>query len=285
VATRRTRQRLAAQAQAPWLHAESARRMAERLVLIKQPPLRVLDWSGRAGGSTEVLAQALPQAQQSRVLPAGEVTTAQTQGWWQRLLPGRRGVAEVTATAVPAASFDMVWSAMGLHWEADPPAALRQWRRALSPNGFLMFSTLGPGTLGQLRTLYRDAGWGPAMAPLVDMHDLGDMMVEAGLADPVMDQETLRLTWATPEALLAELRSLGGNADPSRWPGLRTPRWRQRLLDALTERAGPDGRIALDFELVYGHAFQKPDPGPRVATQTEIGLDEMRSLLRRKPGA
>lgn len=284
-AARRTRLRLAAQTEAPWLHAESARRMAERLVLIRQPPLRVLDWSGRAGGSAEVLAQALPQAQHSRVRPPGEVTSAQGQGWWQRLLPGRRSVAEVAAAAVPAASFDMVWSAMGLHWEADPPAALRQWRQALSPEGFLMFSTLGPGTLGQLRALYRDAGWGPAMAPLVDMHDLGDMMVEAGLADPVMDQETLRLTWATPEALLAELRTLGGNADPARWLGLRTPRWRQRLLSALAEMTGPDGRIALDFELVYGHAFQKPDPGPRVSPNTAIGLDEMKLILRKpRPG-
>lgn len=283
-AARRTRLRLVAQTEAPWLHAESARRMADRLVLIKQPPLRVLDWSGRSGGSAEVLASALPQAQMNRVLRAGE-SAAQGKGWWQRLLQGRRSATEIAEAAVPAASFDLVWSAMGLHWEADPLVALRQWRQALSPEGFLMFSTLGPGTLSQLRALYRDADWGPAMAPMVDMHDLGDMMVEAGLADPVMDQETLRLTWATPEALLAELRTLGGNADPARWPGLRTPRWHQRLLAALAERAGPDGRIVLDFELVYGHAFQKPDPGPRVATQTEIGLDEMRSLLRRKPGA
>jgi malonyl-CoA O-methyltransferase len=110
------------------------------------------------------------------------------------------------------------------------------------------------------------------------------MMVEAGLADPVMDQETLRLTWATPKALLAELRGLGANAAPDRCTGLRTPRWHQRLLGALAEHAGPDGRITLEFELVYGHAYQKPDPGPRVAAHTEIGLTEMRSLLRRKPG-
>lgn len=256
--------------------------MAERLVLIKQPPQCVLDWSGRAGGSPEILAAALPKAQLSRVQRSGEPRAAD-KGWWQRLLPGRRGVTEIAEAAVPAAGFDMVWSAMGLHWEADPQVALRQWRRALSPEGFLMFTTLGPGTLAQLRALYRAAQWGPAMAPMVDMHDLGDMMVEAGLADPVMDQETLRLTWATPDALLAELRSLGGNADPGRWPGLRTPRWHQRLLRALAELAGPDGRIALDFELVYGHAFQKPDPGPRVSPNTAIGLDEMKSLLRR-PG-
>jgi len=259
--------------------------MADRLVFIKQPPLRVLDWSGRAGASADVLASALPKAVLSRVLRPGEATMPRDTGWWQRLLPGRSGVVEIAEDQVPAASSDMVWSAMALHWEADPLATLQRWRQALHADGFLMFSTLGPGTLGQLRTLYREAGWGTPMAPMVDMHDLGDMMVEAGLADPVMDQETLRLTWATPEALLAELRTLGGNADPARGQGLRTPRWRRRLLASLADRAGPDGRIALDFELVYGHAFQKPDPGPRVSPNTAIGLDEMKLILRKpRPG-
>ena len=68
------------------------------------------------------------------------------------------------------------------------------------------------------------------------MHDLGDMLVEAGFADPVMDQETITLTWPSGEALLAELRQLGGNVDPRRFAGLRTPRWRSRLAEALEAR-------------------------------------------------
>ncbi len=94
------------------------------------------------------------------------------------------------------------------------------------------------------------------------MHDLGDMLVQAGFADPVMDQETITLTWDSPQALLAELRSLGGNASPLRCAGLRTPRWRARLLRPWNERAGADGRLALAFEVVYGHAF-KAAPRPR----------------------
>jgi len=85
----------------------------------------------------------------------------------------------------------------------------------------------------------------------------------------VMDQEMLRLTWATPAALLSELRGLGANAEPARHPGLRTPRWRARLEAALAERAGTDGRIALEFEIVYGHAFNPP---PRVVVTGETRL-------------
>ena len=142
-----------------------------------------------------------------------------------------------------------------------------------------MFSTLGPDTLAGLRALYRDAGWGTAHAAFTDMHDLGDMLVAAGFADPVMDQERLTLTWATPEALLGELRTLGANADPARFAGLRTPRWRARLEAALRERATADGRIALDFELVYGHAFNPP-PRAKVAGETRVPLEDLRSMAR-----
>jgi malonyl-CoA O-methyltransferase len=158
---------------------------------------------------------------------------------------------------------------MVLHMHFDPGSLIAQWRRALSMEGFVMFSTLGPDTLKTLRDVYREAGWGVPHAPFVDMHDLGDMLVRAGFADPVMDQEMLRLTWATPDALLTELRSLGINADLARCAGLRTPRWRSRLEAALAERAGADGRIALEFEIVYGHAFNPP---PRVAVTGETRL-------------
>jgi malonyl-CoA O-methyltransferase len=157
---------------------------------------------------------------------------------------------------------------------------LRAWRQALAPDGFLMFSTLGPGSLGLLRELYQAAGWGPAHAPFVDMHDLGDMLVETGFAEPVMDQETLTLSYASPEAMLTELRGVGANIAPRRFNGLRGRRWRESLLAQLARRADADGRIALQFELVYGHAFRAADAGPRVEEQTQIGLDDMKLMLR-----
>jgi malonyl-CoA O-methyltransferase len=173
-----------------------------------------------------------------------------------------------------------------LHGVRDPAALLVRWRKALAPDGFLMCSTLGPGSMAELREIYRALGFGPPGAAFVDMHDLGDMLVAAGFAGPVMDQEPLRLSWATPEAALAELRMLGGNADPGRFAGLRTPRWRQRLLAALAERAGADGRIGIGFEIVYGHAFNAP-PRAAVAAHTEVSLDDFRAMARarRGPGA
>jgi malonyl-CoA O-methyltransferase len=276
----RVQRRQARAAEAPWLHGEVARRMAERLPVIRQQPETVIDWWAHAGASQTVLAQAYPKARLLRVEPAVAWPPRESDDapWWSTRR-WRRDPPVQPDDAVPPAAGQLLWANMMLHAVPDPEALMQSWRRALVVDGFLMFSTLGPDTLRGLRALYRDAGWGAAHAPFTDMHDLGDMLVAAGFADPVMDQERLTLTWATPEALLGELRTLGGNADPARLAGLRTPRWRARLHAALRERAGADGRIALEFELVYGHAFNPP-PRAKLAGETRVALDDLRAMAR-----
>ena len=127
--------------------------------------------------------------------------------------------------------------------------------------------------------LYARAQWPAPFAPFVDMHDLGDMLVAAGFADPVMDQETITLTWPSPQALLAELRSLGGNVDPQRTAALRTPRWRARLEALLAQEADASGRLCMSFEVVYGHAF-KGAPKHRLAAETAVPLQDMQDMVR-----
>ena len=267
--------------EAPWLHGEVARRMADRLAVVRLQPAHVIDWGAFLGASREHLARVYPKARLLAVeadAARSAATAARLKAPWWR---GWQGAAAVcSAGEVPAGSAQLLWSNMGLHGQVDPQATLSAWQRALQVDGFLMFSTLGPGTLVQLQRLYAVQGWPVPMAPLVDMHDLGDMMVQAGFADPVMDQETVTLTWAEPQAVLSELRGLGGNADPRRAPGLRTPRWQKQLTAALAALAGADGRIGLDFEIVYGHAF-KPAPRPRLAARTELPLEDMRAMVRR----
>jgi len=288
VALARVRRRLDGAASAPWLHGEVARRMAERLPIIKRQPDSVIDWGSFLGDSAALLRQSYPKAR----LLAVEADMARREGtaaalarpWWS---PQRwaAATAVVTADAVPAAQAQLLWSNMGLHGAADPQAVMQQWQRALAVEGFLMFSTLGPGSLPSLAALYAARGWPAPFAPFVDMHDLGDMLVHAGFAEPVMDQEQLTLTWPSAAALLAELRTLGGNVARGRGAGLRTPRWRERLLALLQAQAGADGRVALVFEVVYGHAF-KAAPRLRGAAETTLPLQDLRAMLRaaRRPG-
>jgi len=294
----RWRQRLRSAPTPPWLHGEAARRMAERLAVIRLQPADVLDWGPRPGEDAPLLRSQYPQARIRAVQarPGDAVVAVPTQsgaakapGWrgWLAGIGRAKGPRPPTAESTPAAalppgSAQLVWSAMALHAEPDPQRCFAAWHRALAVDGFLMFCTFGPGTLGGLSALYAERGWPPPMAPLVDMHDLGDMLVAAGFADPVMDQETLTLTWPNATQALAELRSLGGNAAPGRSAGLRTPRWRHALLQALQANCNRQGRVALDFEIVYGHAF-KPPPRPKVASQTQVPLEDLRAMVRRAP--
>lgn len=281
--------RLARAPQAPWLHGEVARRMAERLAIVRKQPAVIADWWSFGGAGAEALARAYPGARRLAIEPTPALRTrsaqAAKQPWWSpKRWQGGAAAEVLSADQVPAGSVQLVWANMMLQAVFDPPVVMAQWQRALEVDGFAMFSCFGPDTLRELRALYQRLGWPTPAADFVDMHDLGDMLVQAGFADPVMDQELITLTWADPQALLAELRSLGGNAAPERFAGLRTPRWRERLLSELAALAGPDGRISLSFEVAYGHAFKAPPRLP-VAPETAVSLDDMRALVRARPGS
>jgi len=283
IALARVQHRLQAAGAAPWLHGEVARRMAERLPVIKLRPERIIDWGASLGASRALLAATYPRARLIAVEAGASrrdaTAAALAAPWWSPRRWAGAGRAAVDEADLAAGEGELLWSNMALHGAIDPQAIFAAWHRALRTDGFLMFSTLGPGTLESLRSLYASLGWPVPHAPFVDMHDLGDMLVAAGFADPVMDQETLTLTWPSGEALLAELRQLGGNVDPRRYAGLRTPRWRRRLVHALESAAAPGGRPGLAFEVVYGHAF-RPAPRPRVAAETALPLDDMRRMIR-----
>jgi len=247
--------------------------MAERLPVIKRQPAVIVDWWAGLGGGAEALSAAYPSARRIAVRPDELPPVAQPPApvrWsplrWRRGARSSPVEPTIGESQVGAGAGGLLWANMMLHLVADPRAAMRQWLRALALDGFLMFSTLGPGSFALLRELYRAQRWPAPHAPFVDMHDLGDMLIGAGFADPVMDQETLTLTWPDADALLGELRALGGNVDGERFGGLRTPRWRSALAAALARRAGADGRIALDVEIVYGHAFRPPPRAPIAET-------------------
>lgn len=275
--------RLAAREAPPWLHAEVARRMAQRLEFIKRKPERIIDWWAFLGAGGELLSAAYPDAERVLVEPderhARRSREAVRAAWWSP----RRWLGTEPAVRLesedPGPPAQLLWSNMALHAAQDPPALLARWQRCVAADGFVMFSCFGPDTVRELREIYARLGWPPPTIDFVDMHDLGDMLVQAGFADPVMDQETLTLSWETPAALLEELRSLGGNASPERFAGLRTRRWRDRLERELCDLAQPDGRLALRFEIAYGHAF-KALPRMRPGEATTVSLDDMRALVK-----
>jgi len=284
VAARAALARIARHEALPWLHGEIAHRLVERLAPIRVAPRRIVEWWAGPGGGDDVLRTAYARAERIAVEPdpawAARRRAAERRPWWSFGNAPARVVPE-SASDAEIGRAQLVWANMALHLVVDPTALFARWHRLLDVEGVAVFSCLGPGTLRELRALYAASGWPPPTPGFIDMHDLGDMLVEAGFADPVLDQETILLRWKSAAAAVAELRQLGGNTNPQRYAGLRTPQWRARLLAALSERADADGSIGLSFEVAYGHGF-KPPPRLRADAPVAVSLDDMRAMVRRQ---
>jgi malonyl-CoA O-methyltransferase len=254
--------------------------MEDRLQWIRLKPRAWAHWEPVRGGlaAHALLERRYPDAE-CYVAEAGparaRVALERTaRPWWRRWT----GPA-LHHGPVPRGAVQMLWANMALHMSPQPQSLIAQWHRALSVDGFLMFSCLGPDTLSELRKLYRALGWPPPAHDFTDMHDWGDMLVHAGFAEPVMDMERITLTWETPQRLLEELRELGANLHPARFPALRGARWKQRLLHEMHHALRqPDGRLALTFEIIYGHAV-KPTPRISVGDRSAVSIDDMRAML------
>ncbi len=272
----------------PWLHEEVAARMQERLDFIKLQPTCWVHWEPLRGGllAHGALQQRYPKAQvwlSSEHADQALAAQAAVRGrWWQA---ARWSGPRVQVGLPPEGQAQMLWANMALHTAAQPQNLLKTWHQSLAVDGFLMFSCLGPDTLRELRDAYAQQGWPAPAHEFTDMHDWGDMLVEAGFAEPVMDMERITLTYESPERLLAELRAWGRNLHVQRFQGLRGRRWRAQLDEVLLAlaRAEEGGRLSLSFEIVYGHAL-KPRPRVKLSAQTEIGLAQMRQMLRSGTG-
>jgi malonyl-CoA O-methyltransferase len=107
-----------------------------------------------------------------------------------------------------------------------------------------------------LRTAFSTVDASPHVLPFVDMHDFGDMLVNAGFSTPVMDMETIAVTYTSVEKLLADVRAWGGNPLAIRKRGLQGRNVWARIMHALEQNRLSDGRISLTFEVIYGHAFR-----------------------------
>jgi len=246
------------------LQREIASRMLERLDYVKIEPERVLDLGCGTGASLTALGERYPKAQ---VLGADISEAMLNVGRGQRsrlrwLLPFLHGnkasllAADAQALPLKQGSVGMIWSNLMLHWLEEPQPALREMHRTLDVGGLLMFSTFGPDTLKELRASFSD-GYEHTQR-FADMHDYGDMLLECGFSDPVMDAEVLTMTYSSLDDLFRDLRQGGAAcAMQSRRHGLmRRSAW--SAARTRYEAMMKEGRLPATFEVVYGHAWKAP---------------------------
>jgi len=156
-------------------------------------------------------------------------------------------------------SLDLVVSALALQFVNDLPGTLVQVRRALKPDGLFLAALAGGDTLTELRQSFAAAeaeiedGVSPRVAPFADLRDLGALLQRAGFALPVTDVDRLTVRYATPLALMHDLRRMGATnvlAERRRRPLRRATL--ARMLEIYGARfADADGRIRATFEIVW----------------------------------
>jgi malonyl-CoA O-methyltransferase len=246
------------------LQEEICERMLARLAYIKLEPAAILDAGSGTGNAIPGLAARFPRAHVLALdLALAMARRAQARRSWWRGVLGRGGVSavcgDIERLPLAGGQVGLAWSNLALQWVNEPANVFAEFHRVLAPGGLVMFSTFGPDTLKELRAAYASADGRTHVHRFIDMHDLGDMLVNAGFADPVMDMEYVTLTYPAMRDLMRDLKAIGArNAARGRPAGL-TGKSLLAAVERHYETRRRDGRLPATFEVVYGHAW-KPQP-------------------------
>lgn len=182
-----------------------------------------------------------------------------------------------------AGSVDLAYSNLLLPWIEDLDRLFAELRRVMRPAGVLMFTSLGPDTLMELRASWAQADDAIHVHEFLDMHHIGDALVNAGFMDPVLDVERLTVTYDDPRDLMRDLRASGNqNAALDRPRGLRGKRSYQSALNAY-KALRVDGNIPATFEVIYGYALAPREGQPRrtdAGQEASFSVESLRNTLR-----
>jgi len=241
------------------LQREVQNLLLERLDFYLETPNVLVDVGAGTGRGAALLKKRYSKAQVLATdLALPMLRAAKQHASW--LKPFQRVCAEATALPLPDHSVDVLHSNLCFQWIDDLQALFGECVRVLKPGGLLLFSTFGPDTLKELRAAWAQADQQPHVSRFLDMHDLGDAMIAAGLRDPVLDVDRYTLTYSDPRLLLKELQGLGAtNADTARERGLTGKKHYRQMLDAY-ETMRVEGRVPATWEVVTAHAWG-PAPG------------------------
>jgi malonyl-CoA O-methyltransferase len=257
------------------VHAEARARLLQRLQYVTLTPERVIDLGSATGGGSEQLVGAYPEAQIIAIdasLPL--LRRAKDRGLGVTTLAG-------DAERLPLAdnSADLIFANLLLPWCA-PDAVFSEAARVLRKGGVMTFTSFGPDTLAEVREAWAAVDDSVHVHGFLDMHDIGDLALRAGLTEPVMDVDRMQVTYRRMESLFADLRRCGATNVAA---GRRTTltgksRWRA-FCDALAERED-DGCVAVSIELVFGQAWGGGDKPMRGGDAFSITLEEFARQLK-----
>jgi malonyl-CoA O-methyltransferase len=261
------------------LHAEVRGNLLARLDWVTLAPRVIMDAGAGTGHAARALQRRYPKA---RVIALDSsprmLQAARRRQSWRRGFD--RICADAEALPIAGASLDLIFSNLMLQW-CNLDAVLAEFRRVLAPRALLCFATLGPDTLRELRSAWREVDSRTHVNQFIDMHDIGDALVRAGFAAPVLDVERYTLTYPDVGRVARDLKATGAhNATMGRARGL-TGRKGFAALQAAYETFRRDGRLPATYEVVFGHAWMPDTAAPRAGQDgSVISLDDLKQQLR-----
>lgn len=266
------------------LHREVGASLLQRLDLMTLAPRVVVDAGAGTGLASRALLGRYPKAlvialdSSPRMLRAA----GRKQPWLRRFA---RVCGDAGSMPLADGSADLILSNLMLQW-CDPEAVFAEFRRVLAPNGLLSFTTLGPDTLCELRSAWAGVDSHSHVNHFLDMHDVGDALVRAGFAAPVLDVERYTLCYPDVRRVAADLKATGErNATIGRARGL-TGRGRFAALQKAYESFRRDGRLPATYEVVFGHAWAPAAAARRRGSdgsQVSLADVKLELLKRRRP--
>lgn len=270
------------------LQHEVCKRMLERLEYIRIEPRTILDGGAGTGNAIGGLLARYPGSTLIE-LDVAQSMVERAVGrlkWWRKLPLVRTPVhgvcADLECLPLRNESVGLVWSNLALQWVADLPRALIELHRVLEPGGLLMFSTFGPDTLKELRGSYDGTDGRTHVNRFLDMHDIGDMLVAARYADPVMDMEQLTLTYDDVRTLMRDLKAIGAHNSTRGRPAGLSAKSLLRAVERNYEAFRREGKLPATFEIVYGHAW-KPQARVSPTGHRVIDIKTSSQDVSRKP--
>jgi malonyl-CoA O-methyltransferase len=236
------------------LQYEIGDRLIERLDYVRLQPARILDLGAGTGFFSAALLKRYRKAD-IVALDVAENMLRQVQargGWFRK---PRCVCADAETLPFADDSFQLIFSNLMLQWSVDLEKTFMELRRVLAPGGLLMFTTFGPDTLMELRASWEKVDGFTHVNSFIDMHDVGDSLVNTRWADPVMDSERITVTYRELDRLMQDLKQIGAhNVTRGRPAGLTGRRRMQQLAEAY-EHFREDGVLPASYEVVYGHAW------------------------------
>jgi len=259
------------------LQAEVRDVLLERLALTELAPRVAVDAGAGTGHASRALQRRYPAAHVIAVdFAFGMLRAAGRQQSWLR--PFTRVCAAAERLPLADASVDLIVSNFMLQW-SNLDIVLAEFRRVLAPRGLLTFTTLGPDTLHELRSAWAQVDAHTRVSQFMDMHDVGDALVRAGFAAPVLDVDRYTLFYGDVRRLAADLKALGArNATVGRPKGMTTPR-KFAAMQAAYEKHRDGGRLPATYEVVFGQAWSPLPATSRDGADTHVSLDELKRQL------